>query len=671
MDKKLGCVLGGCLLLLVLAACGLLTAAGLFVWRSGGNIDWSFSTDGGPALATRVSPGDTPLPTATLYPTLSPTEMAAEEGVVTETLRALQERMAPENDPVALAHRLKHIEEVWATPAAPPSHKIGDIDEFWVTNVDTNKSKKIKAELAYMRPHVYFWVDTRVSYDQKKVKRLVDTFEEKIYKTDRAFFGSEWTPGIDGDPHLYILYTRDMGSWVAGYFSSTDELPPFAHPYSNAHEMFMLSAENTNLGSNFTYGVLAHEFQHMIHWYHDRNETTWLNEGASELAAFLNGYDIGGTDWLYGTNADVQLNAWADPQVQDTGPNYGASFLFVSYFLGRYGEEATRTLIGRPENGLESVDLTLQELGESITADDLFVDWTVANWLQDDTVAGQRYDYGIDYSVPPFSPTERLRPCPGSLKSKVHQYGIDYISISCDPGEYQLQFSGTTTVPLFPAEPHSGDFVMWTGYGDESDITLTRQFDLSDVASATLEYWTWYDIERDYDYTYVEVSTDGKRWEILKTPSGTDKNPSGNSYGWGYTGVSGGWIEETVDLSPYAGQTVWVRFEYITDAAVNHEGFVLDDVSVPEIGYTENFENDLGGWQAEGFVRVGHLLPQSFRLTLLTWEDGKVQVQPLTLDAQNQAAVSFVVGDRPAVLIVSGTTRVTRESAQYQLTIAP
>ncbi len=673
-DKKLGCALGGCLLLLLLSACGALVAVGVLLWQHGGNFSWSFSTGSGaggdmPHAATSET-------TATPYPTFSPTAAAGGRDVMAETLQALHARVAPINDPVALAHRLKHVQDVWATPAAPPAHRVGDEAEFWVSNVDTNESKKVKARLVYMRPHVYFWIDERVSYDQDEVQRLVDAFEDKIYPTDRAFFGSEWTPGIDGDPHLYILYTYDMGSWVAGYFSSADEVPPFAHPYSNAHEMFMLSAENTNLSSDFTYGVLAHEFQHMIHWYHDRNETTWLNEGASELAAFLNGYDVGGSDWIYARNADIQLNAWADPQTEDTSPHYGASFLFVAYFLGRYGEQATRTLIGRPENGLESVDLTLQELGEKINADDLFAEWAVANWLQDETVGRGNYAYAIDYDVPSFEATEWLSACPGELRSTVHQYGVDYVRLACEEGAYQLQFSGATTVPLFPAAPHSGDFVMWTGYGDESDITLTREFDLSGVSSATLKYWTWYDIEVDYDYAYVEISTDGQQWEILKTPSSTDRNPAGNSYGWGYTGVSGGgetatWVEESVDLSPYAGQKVWVRFEYITDAAVNRVGWLLDDIAIPEIGYAADFEDGLGGWKAEGFVRVGQWLPQTFRLTLLTWQDGQVNVQPLTLDAENRVTVPLQVGGRPAILVVSGTTRVTREEAQYQITVSP
>ena len=52
-------------------------------------------------------------------------------------------------------------------------------------------------------------------------------------------------------------------------------------------------------------------------------------------------------------------------------------------------------------------------------------------------------------------------------------------------------------------------------------------------------------------------------------------NPSGNSYGWGYTGSTGDWIQERVDLSQFAGQKVQIRFEYVTDAAVNEEGFLL------------------------------------------------------------------------------------------------
>ena len=161
---------------------------------------------------------------------------------------------------------------------------------------------------------------------------------------------------MDGDPHIYILYARGLGSNIAGYFSSADEYHPLAHEYSNAHEMFLLNADTTSLSEEFTYGVLAHEFQHMIHWHQDRNETSWLNEGFSELAAFLNDYDEGGFDWAYIYQPDLQLNDWPNDK-ESTTPHHGAGS--VHDLLRSPGEEATQAGPGA-ENGLESVDNVLR-----------------------------------------------------------------------------------------------------------------------------------------------------------------------------------------------------------------------------------------------------------------------------------------------------------------------
>ena len=201
-------------------------------------------------------------------------------------------------------------------------------------------------------------------------------------------------------------------------------------------------------------------------------------------------------------------------------------------------------------------------------------------------------------------------------------------------------------------------------------MTLTREFDLSEVDSATLEYWTWYDLEQDYDYLYLEVSEDGEHWDILTTPSGTDKDPSGNSYGWGYNGESGGWIKESVDLSAYAGKKIQIRFEYVTDAAVNGKGFLLDDVSIPEINYETDFESDDGGWEGAGFVRVENRLPQEFRLALILQKDGEITVQKIPLQDDQTAEISFSLeeGDS-ATLVVTGVTRFTREKASYEVSV--
>jgi hypothetical protein len=201
-------------------------------------------------------------------------------------------------------------------------------------------------------------------------------------------------------------------------------------------------------------------------------------------------------------------------------------------------------------------------------------------------------------------------------------------------------------------------------------MTLTREFDFSKVSGPlSLKYFTWYDLEKDYDYAYLEVSEDGSNWQILKTPSGRDKSldPSGNSFGWGYNGQSGGWKEENVDLSAYAGKKVQVRFEYVTDTEVNLNGILLDDISIPQINYTENFENGDGGWQGKGFVRIQNGLPQTYRVSLIL-EGKTISVQNITLDANETAAVPLnLSGDvQDAILVVSGTTRFTTQEADYQ-----
>jgi hypothetical protein len=446
--------------------------------------------------------------------------------------------------------------------------------------------------------------------------------------------------------------------------------------------MFLLSADHVSLDEEYAYSVLAHEFQHMIHWYRDRNEETWMNEGASDLAAFLNDYSIGNHDLVFARDPDIQLTDWPNNAEERTA-HYGSSFLFMTYFLDRFGDKATQALVVEPTNGLVSVDSVLTALdirdpqtGELISADDLFIDWLITNYLQDKRVADGRYTYHNYPAAPDFEPTEKISSCPADPNSRqVNQYGVSYIQINCE-GSYTLHFEGQTQTSVLPVDPFSGDYAFYSNRGDESHMTLTRTFDFTNHSGPlSLSYQTWYDLEEDYDYLYLTASLDGKSWQILTTPSGTPEDPSGNSYGWGYNGVSGGgpqWIQEQVDISQFAGKVVQLRFEYITDAAVNGEGFLLDDVAIPETGYFTDFERDADGWQASGFVRIQNVLPQKFALALIT-KGRETNVQKFELSGNNTLDIplQFENGVREAILVVSGSTRFTRQKAGYSYSIQP
>jgi hypothetical protein len=628
---------------------------------------------------TKTQPAGEVVPTTTPEAVQLPQpEAEVQAGNGWETLQTLENAIVPEADPEDIAMRFMGIDNIPATLDEPPiAYQIGDTKDFWLMDMDTNTNFQVTTRLAYITPHSYFWIEDGVRYDERELKDLAETFENQIYPTNREFFGSEWSPGIDNDEHIYLVYARGLGFSIAGYFSSVDSVHPMANEFSNGHETFMFNADTVGLSERFTYGVLAHEFQHMIHWYQDQNETTWLNEGFSELAALLNGYYESGFDSLYFWDTDLQLNDWPNDSSATT-PHYGASFLFVTYLLDRMGDDITKALVADAQNGLKSVDEIFQQFqavdpvtGSPIGADDLFRDWSVTNYLQDGDVADGRYVYTSLPSFRTASVTDTISQCVQSVDSTVKQYGVDYYEIECD-SDVVLHFQGEQNAKLLPMDAYSGQYAFWSNKGDESDMRLTRQFDLTAISTGepvAMKYWLWYDLETDYDYVYLMISEDGEDWDFVETPRGTGYDPVGNNYGWGYNDRTGGWVEEIVDLSDYAGKEIWLRFEYVTDAAVNGEGLLLDDVSIPVIGYFSDFETDEGGWEAEGFVRINNSLPQKYLATVIREnKDGLVTVESIDLN-QGQGFVvnlDFSGTLQRATLVLSGATRYTRMEADYQ-----
>lgn len=622
-----------------------------------------------------------PEPVSPVSSTINNPTASETKPVPSTTLEIFKDTLIPINDPIDLAERLLNLPNIPAALDFPVKvYQNGDQESFWVSDTDTNKSFRVQAVLVYSTDHVYFWVEEGVQYRERDIQRLIDQFEEKIYPTTRAFFGSEWSPGVDADPHLYMLYAKSLGGPVAGYFSSADEFLPLVRKYSNGHEMFLLSAQHIDLDDEYAYSVLAHEFQHMIQWYRDRNEETWLNEGMSSLASFMNGYSIGGHDRVFGRNPDVQLNNWPAGN-GNNAENYGASFLFTAYFLDRFGKDALQSLISHPENGLDSLDQVLADRNsidpktkKPVDADDFFLDWQITNYLQDKNLLDGRYSYHSYSDAPQFAATQEINRCPADLGTlEVHQYGVNSINIRCR-GNYVIKFKGSEWVPVLPVDPYSGQYAFFSNRGDESDMSLTQEFDFSEsIGPLTFTYWTWYDLEEDFDYVYLEASTNGKDWIILSTPSGTPEDPSGNSYGWGYNGKSGGgphWINQSVDISQFAGEKVAFRFEYVTDSAVNGEGFWLDDVSIPEVGYFSDFETDAGGWVAEGFVRIQNRLPQTFGLAIIQrGRNPSVQIYTPMIGEELLLPVEIGTSNRDILLILSGTARYTHQKAKYTLEI--
>ena len=547
---------------------------------------------------------------------------------------------------------------------APVSYQQGHRQTFWVADPVDDVAYTVQATLEVVSDNAYWYVDDTLDLPLEGLQRAALVFEAEIHPLITGTFGDVWNPGIDNDPRLTILHTALRGA--AGYYGSPDEYPREIHPHSNEREMLYMDGGRLRPGSAQYLGVLTHELQHAVHWAADTSEEAWVNEGMSEVAQELAGHRADFVDSFL-MNPDTQLNYWPD-QLQKSAPHYGAATLFLSYLAQHYGGyERLRELVNEPADGINGVELYLSRYGRSFL--DVFKDWVVANYL--DLSEGPYAYTGRNVRVGDVLPWVSY----GEINQTLSQFATHYVDLRLQDGDALVGFDGESQVAQVGARCHSGRYCWWGNRGDSIDSTLTRRLDLSGVRNATLEFWTWFSLEEDWDYAYVEVSTDGgDTWEILEGKRTTSENPVGNNFGHGFTGSSQGWVQEKINLSPYAGDIVLLRFEYVTDDTVYLDGFLIDDIAVPELDLFDDAEGD-HGWQAEGFVRTDNTLPQDYLVQVIEERaDGKVSVRDLALDQNRSGQIliqGFGSGLDHAVILVSPVTRGTHQPAQYVLSVSP
>ena len=139
--------------------------------------------------------------------------------------------------------------------------------------------------------------------------------------------------------------------------------------------------------------------------------------------------------------------------------------------------------------------------------------------------------------------------------------------------------------------PHSGSYEWWSGSADNLQNTLTRTVDLTGQTSGAMSAFLENQIEKDYDFLFVEASENGKDWTALDTITGESA-----------------WAKKTWDLSAYAGKQVQVRFRYATDGGLHLKGAFIDDITITAGDTTlldDNVESGDNGWVASGFTRMG------------------------------------------------------------------
>lgn len=220
--------------------------------------------------------------------------------------------------------------------------------------------------------------------------------DQGIYEIDSLFFGAP-PDELDKDPRIYLMW-YNFHVAADGFFFSFDEEPDGTYPDYPSNECEVLYLNPTSSGGpsgDYMHAVIAHEFQHMIHWKYDDNESTWVNEAMSELAMWFYGHPDNISS--FNSNPDNNLTVW-DANWAD----YIQTYLWALYFFERYGgHAAVYALVHEPANSMAGFDKILDDFSYSENTDDVFIDWSVANFLDDTSLVDGRYGY-IGDDLPPF-----------------------------------------------------------------------------------------------------------------------------------------------------------------------------------------------------------------------------------------------------------------------------
>jgi hypothetical protein len=409
----------------------------------------------------------------------------------------------------------------------------------------------------------------------------------------------------------------------------------------------------------------------MIEFAKRNPSSVWFNEGQAQTAEQNNGFTPTGTAAQFLREPDTQLTDWKE-SASEAGANYGHAFLFMQYLSERFGgPQIIREMMEKGTMTPLDVDAAIRAHGGP-GIDDAYLDFVATLGMLDQPDAPAPYRFTA-LKLPSTLRVARAQFRSGTdpIRSSVHQYAVRYFELPS--GNVSIDLAGAPSVRILPTDAHSGKALWWSNRGDTADMRLTRTVDLRGVDHATLQYWTWFDIEDGFDYAYLEASADGgATWKTLKTMASTDKDPNGTNLGNGITGKSGGgstpkWVNDRVDLSDFARKQIQLRFEYVTDQAYNRDGFAVDDISIPEIGWSDDAEAD-HDWSAAGFVRSSNAVRERFVAQVLSFGDPSPVVRAASTP-DGKLHLDVTVSAKGGLLAVIAFAAATTQPGAFELRI--
>ena len=446
------------------------------------------------------------------------------------------------------------------------SASVGDLQTFFV-NIDDgsggSEEVELTAELIAKGQYNAIWADTSeigtaitLAEGQVYLKALEENSPgasrdstKGIYDLLLQYFGSP--PNKDGDGIVDYLFA-DLPSGVGGYFSPNDQTDGIG---SNKRDMLYV---DINMSQNYTFSVIAHELQHLVHASYTRKDLK-INEGLSEMAIIICGYgDVGVSFSRYLSNVGSIGWEWGGE-----GVDYDMGALFTLYYVEQLGDESIKVFLNINQSGWIGFQQLLAHYNTGLTTESWFMNWFIANYLNDKTVNPA---YGYDYEVGKAKPSAWH--VSGQVDSdlrtiKEHDVNYIYYSSSADSLPITFTSSGSST-PIYKSIEFTDADISINDLSDNDEYlvyndTTTTNSVVFIIANNDSYYAS------DISYKYVSNGKNTGGWTTTKLLTYDDGEVdvfeySGGSFGYlgsGNNSAGEGWA---VDFDPIVGENQLIGF---------------------------------------------------------------------------------------------------------------
>jgi Immune inhibitor A-like, MAM domain len=516
----------------------------------------------------------------------------------------------------------------------------------------------------------------------------VQWFDEPLARDGKqAALGNDWRDKeardvllIDNvrDSNFYDTDNQNTFTYIAGFFTTA---MPFFHdrnvitmdafdwPHRTGpdplHEPSADPCTSAPARPSLYEGVVAHEYQHLIHSDYDGDELNWVNEGMADLAQTVTNYvdtslhiDEKGNDshinnflgWASVAHPDWNpiprpsgpensLVLWEDQGADEVLEDYGFAYIFMSYLLDHgYGQDFFKAWHHNPLNGIAGLNDTLLAFGSSDTFESLFEDVIVtaladayidagagvvgetAAALQSDSLNSTIFFSGNAYDTAGAPP-----------------WGSDYLPLGEGRKLRTLTFDGSDQFEFEGGNDWTVDANgYWTNpdaessddYPGDLDSSIARQVSVP-AGAPELTFEHWYQTENGWDFGFVQVLQDGDFVSLPCTGTTTEHNPDAiaeiTAEVPGYTGptedptnpATNGTADvplaASCDLSAFAGQDIVLAFRLMSDPLVQFDGWHIRNVAIDRVP-VDSTPGDLSDWDNEDFFTPEQL---GFKLTLV------------------------------------------------------